>query len=127
MKKLFVVALVMMFAIPCFAQDIITPKIAVTYNLDTEEEGEAIGGAVYEYKIGEKQTIDADILVESEVGDTLKSDEKTVIAGLSYNYRITDDFKAGVGYGASAIELTNGNIELNGKAQFIYGCISYKF
>ena len=126
--KVLIIALAIMLATPCFAEVVtVTPKIAYTYNLETDEQGEAIGGSVKEFKIRDRQSVDIDVLVGSEVGDTLKTDEKTIIAGVSYNYSITEDLKAGLGAGLSAIELSNGDLDIDGEDEYLYACISYKF
>ncbi len=126
MKRLAILIMVLaIFVAPAIAQEVITPKIAVTYNIDSDTLGEAIGGAVKEDVYIEG--LDIDVLVESNVGGTLTNDEKTVITGLSYNYDFNDKLTAGIGAGLSAIEFNGDEIDIDEHDKYIYASLSYKF
>lgn len=124
--KIFIMVLVLtMLAVPCFGE--ITPKVAITYNIDSEQIGEAVGGSVKEDILGIKN-LDLDILVASEeVGDTLKDDDKRVINGISYNYDFTEKLSAGIGGGLELLEYSDGEIDLKERDKYLYCALSYKF
>lgn len=124
--RIFTIALLLVFlATPCFGQ--ITPKVAITYNIDSDNVGEAIGGSIKEDVLGVKN-LDLDVLVASEeVGDTLKDDDKIIIKGLSYNYDINESCGIGIGAGISLLDYSDNHLNISETDKYLYGAVSYRF
>ncbi len=126
LRLLLVVMFVMGIASIVMAEDGIPIKVAITYNLDSNQAGEAIGIAVKENLFGLKG-LDADVLIESEIGETLTTDEKNILPGLSYNYDFTEDFSIGAGIAMSGIEINGDEVDIDERDKYIYASANYKF
>lgn len=104
-----------------------TPKVAITYNLDSNDVGEAVGASVTEDVLGIKN-LDYDILIASGRNSTLADDEKVVINGLSYNYDVTEKLSIGIGAGLGIDRFEKFEAHRLGEMdKFIFASGSYLF
>lgn len=129
MKTLLIVAILIMGIASVASAMELEVKLCPMYNLDDNKVEEAIGTAVKKDLF--VKGLDIDFFIASERGETLTSDEKNGIVGLSYNYDINDKLGVLVGAGLGAKDFLDiqkirddNNIEID---KYIYAGLSYRF